>query len=73
MVIPALIPLGVRAAFPESTAPPPVEVPVEADGTDAEGAGSEDSTGVVELSEGAGETAAPATELEVGWTIVPDA
>lgn len=83
MVIPALIPLGVRAAFPSSAAPPPVEVPVEADGAgaadeadgaDAEGAGSGDSAGVVELSEGAVEAATAAVDAAgVTWAVVPDA
>lgn len=61
MVIPALIPLGVRAAFPSREAPPEAEVPVDADGEGSDAADATDgalSTGVVGSLEGAALTTA---------------
>lgn len=84
MVIPALIPFGVRAALPSSAAPPATDVPLdadaegaadEADGADpADPADSADPAGVVELPEGNGEAATPAgDEVGLAWAAVPDA
>lgn len=75
-VMPALMPFGVRGAFPSRDAPPPTEVPLEADGAAAEadeddppeGAAAPDDASPEET----GEAAADGVEAEPDGA-VPDA